>query len=95
VVTLVAFCLPALAQAQGKRRRRRHHKRKRPAKVRVIKKPAKQKVFDFSGIDLKGRLRTPQLLYFLDRASEELQRASLQRRSFIPEMVRTLDEEAL
>jgi hypothetical protein len=53
------------------------------------------KVFDFTGLDLQGRMRTPQLLYFLDRASEELDRASLERRSFIPEMVRSLDEESL
>lgn len=52
----------------------------------------KAKVFDFTGLDISGRLRTPQLLYFLDRANEELERASLERRSFIPEMVRSVDE---
>lgn len=52
----------------------------------------KPKVFDFTGLDISGRLRTPQLLYFLDRANEELERASLERRSFIPEMVRSVDE---
>lgn len=55
----------------------------------------KPKVFDFTGLDLAGRLRTPQLLYFLDRASEELERASLERRSFIPSMVRSIDESDL
>lgn len=55
----------------------------------------KPKVFDFTGLDLAGRLRTPQLLYFLDRASEELERASLERRSFVPAMVRSIDESAL
>jgi hypothetical protein len=55
-------------------------------------KGGKPKVFDFTGLDINGRLRTPQLLYFLERANEELERASLERRSFIPEMVRTLDE---
>lgn len=58
-------------------------------------KGGKPKVFDFTGLDLNGRLRTPQLLYFLERASEELERASLRRRSFIPELVRSIDEEAL
>ncbi|MEZ4367239.1 MAG: hypothetical protein R2939_13285 [Kofleriaceae bacterium] len=59
-------------------------------------KPAgKAKVFDFTGLDISGRLRTPQLLYFLERASEELERASLKRRSFIPELVRSIDEESL
>lgn len=55
----------------------------------------KDKVMDFSGLNFEGRLRTPQLLYFLDRAAEELERASLERRSFIPEMVRSIDEEDL
>ncbi len=50
---------------------------------------------DFSGIQFQGELRTPQLLYFLDRASEELERASLETRSFIPEMVKSVDEDDL
>ena len=54
-----------------------------------------QQVFDFTGLDIGGRLRTPQLLYFLDRAREELMQASLERRSFLPEMVRSIDEESL
>jgi hypothetical protein len=54
-----------------------------------------EKEFDFTGLDLSGSMRMPQLLYFLDRANEELERASLERRSFIPEMVRSLDEAAL
>lgn len=53
------------------------------------------KVFDFTGLDISGQLRAPQLMYFLDRATEELEQASLERRSFVPEMARSLDEEAL
>lgn len=55
----------------------------------------KEKVFDFTGLELDGTVRMPQLLYFLERAQQELERASLKRRSFIPEMVRSLDEESL
>lgn len=53
------------------------------------------KRMDFTGLQFEGRLRTPQLLYFLDRAAEELERASLERRSFIPELVKSIDEEDL
>lgn len=55
----------------------------------------KEKNFDFNALDLNGRMRTPQLLYFLERANEELERASLEKRSFIPHMVRSLEEEPL
>lgn len=70
----------AAAEARGKARTR---------------KGGKEKLFDFTGLELDGTLRMPQLLYFLERAQQELERASLERRSFIPEMVRTLDEEPL
>ena len=59
------------------------------------KQKAGDKVFDFNGLDISGRLRTPQLLYFLERATEELERASLEHRSFVPEMARSIDEAPL
>lgn len=59
------------------------------------KKGEKVKNFNFDALDLNGRNRTPQLLYFLERANEELERATLEKRSFIPSMVRSVDEEAL
>jgi hypothetical protein len=59
------------------------------------KSSPKEKNFDFNAMDLNGRMRTPQLLYFLERANEELERASLEKRSFIPHMVRSVEEEQL
>lgn len=50
------------------------------------------KVMDFTGLDVEGKLRTPQLLYFLGRAQEELDRASLEKRSFMPELDRSVDQ---
>jgi hypothetical protein len=55
----------------------------------------KVKNFDFNAMDLNGRMRTPQLLYFLERANEELERASLEKRSFVPHMVKSVEEESL
>lgn len=65
------------------------------AKILKKSKSGSEKLFDFTGLQLEGNMRMPQLLYFLDRANQELERASLERRSFVPEMVRSLDEEAL
>ena len=53
----------------------------------------KEKVFNFTGFELAGSVRMPQLFYFLDRAQEELERASLKKRSFVPELVKSVDEE--
>ena len=64
-------------------------------KADAKKKNPKEKNFDFDALGLNGRMRTPQLLYFLERANEELERASLEKRSFIPHMVRSIEEEAL
>ena len=63
--------------------------------AKATTKRPKEKTFDFNALDLNGRMRTPQLLYFLERANEELERASLEKRSFIPHMVRAVDEEAM
>ena len=70
----------------------------KPGDVKDLKidpKTKKPKTFDFTALDLNGRMRSPQLLYFLERANEELERASLEKRSFIPHMVRSLEEEQL
>jgi len=89
VLALLLLAAPAIALAQPA-------KKPPPTDVEpgngAAAPKGKPKVFDFTGLDISGRLRTPQLLYFLDRANEELERASLERRSFIPEMVRSVDE---
>jgi hypothetical protein len=68
-----------------------------PALAQPRREPKKSPppIIDMDGMKIDGRLRGVQLLYFLDRANEELDRASLEKRSFIPELVRTLDEEQL
>jgi hypothetical protein len=98
------------AEAQKRRRRSKRKPKPAPAAPAPTptKSPApssgdaegpaprkKMTELDFTGLNLAGRLRTPQLLYFLERASAELEAASLERRSFVPEMIRSMDEESL
>ncbi len=95
----VAFGLGLPADADAQRKRKRRGKRAPAAQksddASSKNKKAKPKVFDFTALELGGRMRTPQLLYFLDRANEELGRAALERRSFVPEMTRSMQEEEL
>jgi hypothetical protein len=109
VVLVCALVVPGSAQPRSKKSDKSEQQSGQPAKIdpkaeakseppdkgdKPGKKPA-VKNFDFSGLDLNGRMRTPQLLYFLERANEELERASLEKRSFIPHLVRTVEEETL
>jgi len=90
--------LPAQAQPRGKADKSSSARPDAPAAAaprdKAAKKPKEQN-FDFGNLQLNGQLRTPQLLYFLERANEELERASLEKRSFIPHIVRSVEEEAL
>ena len=50
------------------------------------------KVMSFSGLDIEGRLRSPQLLYFENRVRAEFDRPKLPHRSFMPELSRSTRE---
>ena len=98
--TLVVCALLAPAWAQPNKKGDKNDKANAPPPAEKAdkgekKKEPKVKNFDFNALDLNGRMRTPQLLYFLERANEELERASLEKRSFIPHMVRSVEEEKL
>lgn len=49
----------------------------------------KVKAIRFSGLDVSGRLKSPQLLYFLNRLRAEFDRPRLPHRSFVPELERS------
>jgi hypothetical protein len=49
----------------------------------------KVKAIRFTGLDVAGRLKSPQLLYFLNRLRAEFDRPRLPHRSFMPEMERS------
>lgn len=102
VLALCALSTPVLAQPKGHADKggssapaTTSDDKKASKAEKGDKKEAKTKTFDFNALDLNGRMRTPQLLYFLERANEELERASLEKRSFIPHMVKSVDEEQL
>jgi hypothetical protein len=96
---MCAFVVPAVAQPKKNDKAPSAAPAEKAAPVTKTdpKLPEKKKVqnFDFNAMNLNGNSRTPQLLYFLERANEELERASLEKRSFIPHMVRSVEEEAL
>jgi hypothetical protein len=67
--------------------------RKAPSAPAVPKKPPKDPpVIQGGGVDVTGKVRGASLMYFLERATEELERATLEKRSFIPHMVRSVDD---
>jgi hypothetical protein len=51
------------------------------------------KVMSFSGLDIEGRLKSPQLLYFVNRVHAEFDRPKLPHRSFMPELERSTEQE--
>jgi hypothetical protein len=78
---------PAIARAEPK-------KKAAEARSSAAAAPGapKVKTYEFSGLDVAGRLKTPQLLYFLHRMEAELDDTTPARRSFLPELVRSTDE---
>jgi hypothetical protein len=58
-------------------------------------KPGEVQEIVVGGIKLVGTDHNARMLYFLERANEELERSSLQKRSFIPQLARTVENEKL
>jgi len=55
----------------------------------------KAKVYNFSGLDVEGKLKTPQLLYFLNRVKMELDTTGREKRSFLKELENSSDDKGL
>ena len=58
-------------------------------------KTARTKVYTFGAMDVEGKLKTPQLLYFLNRIKLELEMSAPDHRSFMKELERTADDPSL
>lgn len=52
----------------------------------------KSKTYTFTGLDIDGKLKTPQLLYFLNRMKSEFDTTAPDKRSFLPELKRSTDD---
>jgi hypothetical protein len=55
-------------------------------------RPAKTKVYTFGAMDVEGKLKTPQLLFFLGRIKLELEMSAPDHRSFMKELEKTADD---
>jgi hypothetical protein len=94
MVVVALLASSAFAQQPDCRERTVDCKPKAP-KVVPKKAPAKPPTYDMGAISVDAKNRKVMLMTFLERAREELERASLQQRSFIPELVKTVDAEQL
>jgi hypothetical protein len=55
----------------------------------------KPRVYTFGGLDVEGKLKAPQLLYFRSRMRQELDTSNAETRSFLKELEKTADEKGL
>lgn len=53
------------------------------------------KTLEFSGLDIEGQLKTPQMLFFLNRLRAEFDRPRLPHRSFMPELASSREHKEL
>ncbi len=58
-------------------------------------KTIKTKSYTFGAMDVEGKLKTPQLLYFLNRVKLELDMSAPDKRSFMKELARSADDKNL
>jgi hypothetical protein len=58
-------------------------------------KTLKTKTYTFGAMDVEGKLKTPQLLYFLNRVKLELDMSAPDKRSFMKELAKTADDKNL
>jgi len=58
-------------------------------------KTMKTKTYNFGAMDVEGKLKTPQLLYFLNRVKLELDMSAPDKRSFMKELEKSADDKSL
>jgi hypothetical protein len=63
--------------------------------AKVGGKTVKTKTYTFGAMDVEGKLKTPQLLYFLNRVKLELDMSAPDKRSFMKELAQSADDKSL
>jgi len=66
-----------------------------PAETKSGGKNLKTKTYTFGAMDVEGKLKTPQLLYFLNRVQLELDMSAPDKRSFMKELSQSADDKSL
>ena len=87
----------ALAPTQARAADKADKGAKPATKAAAPTAPAEKKarVYTFGAMDVEGKLKTPQLLYFLNRVRLELDTTTPPKRSFIPELEKSSDAKGL
>lgn len=65
------------------------------AETKAGGKTLKTKTYTFGAMDVEGKLKTPQLLYFLNRVKLELDMSAPDKRSFMKELAQSADDKSL
>jgi len=79
--------LEAKGESRAESQRRAAQDAALGADAQVVREGETQvKVMSFEGLDIEGRLKSPQLLYFVGRVHAEFDRPTLPHRSFMPEL---------
>jgi len=58
-------------------------------------KAPKTRTYTFGAMDVEGKMKTPQLLYFLNRVKLELEMSAPDKKSFMPELEQSAHDSSL
>jgi hypothetical protein len=95
LLALLGFLSPARAQKHHPAARAKpapETKTSAKSAAKPDSKAPRSKTYTFTGLDIDGKLKTPQLLYFLNRMKAEFDTTTPEKRSFLPELKRSTDE---
>jgi hypothetical protein len=89
----------AKAEAKAERPDRDDRRAEAPAadksNAAAAPRATKPRVYDFGGLEVEGKLKTPQLLYFRGRVKQELDTSGPEKRSFMKELEKSADGKGL